>query len=165
MVNKGARGYTLVEMMMTAAIMGVVLSLGPALLLQVNRFFSLTSARAALQREARPVLYVLTRELHQAKSNTIVIDRVNAGQPFCSRITFTKIQGSSMSFYQSGNQIIQAVGNDNTILSKNLSYLAFAFPRSNDMTLLSIGLTLQKDIYQGKNKTLHVASQKIQIMN
>ncbi|MFI5346913.1 MAG: PilW family protein [Elusimicrobiota bacterium] len=158
-------GFSLLEMMIVVAILGIMSSVGASLLLQTNRYFIFTRTRLDLQREARAAMYVMTRELRQAQSNTIVMDRLSASQPFYSRIKFTKIQGATMTFQQSGNQLQMLIGNQKTILTKNLRYLAFTFPRSDDLTIVSVSVTLEEAIYQGQTKALHMASEKVQVMN
>ena len=125
----------------------------------------LSRVRANLQGEARAVMYIMTRELRQAQSDHITIDQA-AGQPYYSRIVFTK-EGAvnSITFYQSGNSLIQKVGTNTVTLSKSLSYMSFTFPRSDDMGLISVSMTLQQNIYQGQVKALHMASQQVRIMN
>lgn len=151
--------------MLVVAILGILSSVGANLLLQANRFFIFTRTRLDLQREARAAMYVMTRELRQAQSNSIIIDRAASNQPFYSRITFTKIQGTTMTYQQSGNQLQQVVGNQRITLSKNLRYMTFSFPRSDDLTIVSVSLTLEQSIYQGQKKALHMASEKVQVMN
>ncbi|MBI3564466.1 MAG: prepilin-type N-terminal cleavage/methylation domain-containing protein [Elusimicrobia bacterium] len=159
-------GYTVTELMLVVAIIGILASMSARILLQVNRFFILTNTKNEIQGEARGIMYIVSRELHQAQSSTIVIDRFNASQPFYSRITFTKIQGgNSVSYYQNGTQFIQSVGASSQTLSKNVQYMSFTFPRSDDMTIVSFALTLQKSIYEGRVKALHMASERIQVMN
>ena len=162
---KCARGYTLTEMMIVVAILGILSTVGAQLMVQADRYWLLTSTRADLQKEARPIMYILTRNLRQAQSATIVIDRASSSQPFYTRITFTKIQGTSMTFHQNGNQLIQTVGTSTKILSKNVRYLSFNFPRSDDMTIISVAMTLEKSIYNGKKKALQMASEKVRVMN
>ena len=165
MVRGRRGGFTLVELMMVVIILGIISSIGAGVLLQANRYFLMTRTRIDLQKEARAALYVMTREIRQAKSATIVIDRLSTTQPFYSRITFTTIDGVTMSFQQSGNQIQQVVHGGTRALSKNLNYLAFTFPRTDDMTILSVAVTLQEAIYQGQTKALHMASENVQVMN
>jgi prepilin-type N-terminal cleavage/methylation domain-containing protein len=166
MVKRGrGAGYTLIEVMLVVAILGIMSTVGARLLLQANRFFILTKTRGDLQKEARAIMYVITRELRQAQSATIILDRQSAAQPFYSRITFTKVSGTTMSFRQNGTQLQQVVGNQTMTLSKNLSYLAFTFPRSDDMTIVSVSMTLQEAIYQGQKKALHMAAEKVRVMN
>jgi prepilin-type N-terminal cleavage/methylation domain-containing protein len=163
-MTKGRAGYSLTEMMIVVAIIGILASVGGRVMLQINRYFIMTTTRTDLQREARAMMYVINRNLQQAQSNTIRIDRA-ASQPFCTRLTFTKIQGTTMTFYQSGNSIVQLVGTKTRTLSKNVKYLAFTFPRSDDLSIVSVSVTLEKAIYQGRTKALHMASEKVRVMN
>jgi len=165
MTSRRSAGYTLTEAMLVVAILGIVVSGGAQLLIQVQRYFMLTKTRTALQQQARAAMYVITRELRQAQNATITVDQA-AGQPFYSRITFNKINDSTaMQFYQSGGNLIQKRGNNVTTLSTNLIYLAFSLPRSDSLAIISVDLTLQQAIFQGQIKALHMASEKVQVMN
>lgn len=158
-------GYTLTEMLMVVAVIGVLATVGARILVQVNRYFIMTSTRAELQREARALMYVINRNLRQGTTASVVIDRANTSQPFYSRLTFTKIQGTTIRYYQSGTSLIQQVGTQNRTLTKNLKYLALTFPRSDDLSIVSVSVTLEKSIYQGRTKALHMASEKVRLMN
>ena len=164
---RGRAGFTLTEAVITVAIVGILSSMSSILMIQANRYFLLSKARLDLQREARGLMYVITREVRQAKNSTIVLDRAATTQPFYSRISFTTQQGASIVIWQNGVQLVMTKGvpTDKTILSKNLRYLAFTFPRSDDMSILSVSMTLETSIAQGKKKALHMASEKVQVMN
>ena len=163
--RRSCAGFTLVEAMLTVAIVGILATVGARLLIQANRYYMMTKTRVELQREARAIMYVVSRSLHQAQSNTISIDRASATQPFYSRVTFTKIQGDTLAFQQSGRDFQQVAGGKTSTLSKNVRYLAFTFPRSDDLTIISVSLTLEQDIYEGQTKALHMASEKVRVMN
>ena len=107
----------------------------------------------------------MTRSLRQAQANSIKISRANSSQPFYSKITFTKEQGDVLVFQQEGVNLYQIIGGASRPLSRNLKYLAFTFPRSDDMGIISVSLTLEKNIFQGRKKALHMASEKVRIMN
>jgi len=165
-VNARSRpGFTLVEAMLTVAIVGILSSLGVTTMIQVQRFFITTRARSDLQKEARGIMYVITRELRQAQNSTIKINRNTSTQPYYSQIAFTKQSGAAMTFFQSGNQLKQTWSGSTRVLSKNLCYLAFSFPRSDDMTIISVSMTLQTAIFEGKTKALHMASEKVRVMD
>ncbi len=157
------RGYTLAEMMVVIAIIGIIISVGPGLLQQVQRFFFLNNTRVALQRDARAAMIVMTSRLRQAQSATIVIDQV-ASQPYYSRISFNDVDGNTIKFYQSGKSLYM-VDTTSRTLTTSLRYIAFALPRSDDMGIISVSFTLEQSIYEGRVKALHMASEKIRILN
>jgi hypothetical protein len=151
-------------MLMAVAIIGVLASVGARVMLQVNRYFIMTNTRTDLQREARDLMSIINRNLRQAQSASITIDTV-PGQPFYSRLTFTKVQGTTMTFQLNGTTLTQTVGTKSRILTKNIKHLAFTFPRSDDLSIVSVSVTLEKAIYQGRTKALHMASEKVRVMN
>lgn len=136
----------------------------PPIITNVTRFFILSQTRIDLQQEARAAMSLITHNLRQAQSSTIRIDQAT-GQPYYSRLRFTKMQGTVMTYYQSGTSLIQTAGTNTSTLSKNVRYLAFTFPRSDDMTIISVSMTLEKAIYEGRTKALHMASERVQVMN
>jgi prepilin-type N-terminal cleavage/methylation domain-containing protein len=163
MVNN-EKGWTLTELLIVVAIIGVTTLLLPQILSQTTKIFILSRAKLELQREARAAIYVITRELRQAQSSTIIIDQTG-GQPYYSRLRFTTVSLKNVTVSQNNNQLQLTVGTDVTILSKNLTFLSFTFPRSDDMTIISVALTLQEQIYGGAYKALHMASERVRVMN
>ena len=150
--------------MIVVSILGVLMIVGPNLYVQVRRFFFLSSARLELQRDARNMLELMTRRLRQAQSATLVMDQV-PGQPYYSRVTFTDVDSKYTVYYQSGKKLMMVVNNSTSTLTTNLRYLAFALPKSDDMGIVSVSLTLEKSIYQGQTKALHMASEKVRVLN
>lgn len=166
MVKTGDRkGYTLTEMMMAVAIIGILFGVGAPILNQATKNFIMSNTRMELQTEARAVMYMITRNLRQAKNDSITISRYSGTQPYYSKVTFTRQDGKQYSFYQKDKQLILQFGNMNRVLSNNLRYLAFTFPESSDMGIISVSMTLQKNIYEGQKKALHMASEKVRVMN
>lgn len=165
MVAFSRRGVTLTEMMVVVAIMSVVFVIAAPMFLQVNRTFIMNRTRVEMQQEARAVMYVITRTLRQARASTVTINRAAVDQPFYSRISFTKQQGETLIFQQEGVNLYQVIGTGKRALSKNLRYLAFTFTRSDEMGIISVSFTLEKNIFEGRKKALHMASEKVRIMN
>ncbi len=165
------KGVTLMELMVVLAIVSALFMVAAPMLLQSNRQFILVRSRLQLQQEARGVMYVITRSVRQAKNDSIVISRYNAYQPFYSKISFVRqsaVSGvpSTVVFQQEGTNLCQYIGGTSRrVISSNLNYLAFTFPRSDDTGILSVSITFQKNIYEGKVKALHMASEKVRIMN
>lgn len=161
---RGRGGYTLTEMMLVVAILGVLALVGPPLLINMTNFWRQTGARASVTRDARASLDIIDRMLRQAQASTIVIDQA-AGQPSWSRISFTLIDGRAMSFYQSNNVLYVKNGTSVSPLCSDLGFIAFSFPRSDDTSIVSVALTTQAASYLGQSKALQLSIQKVRIMN
>lgn len=162
-------GYSLTELMMVVAIIGAVAMIGPAALIQMNRFFRQNNARIAIQREARDALDLINRNLRQAQASTVVVDQLSGEFPY-SRISFTRMTPSggtsSMSFYQQGAKLMMtqdAIGA--RPIASNLRYLAFSYPRTDDAKLISVSLTTEAGTYQAQTKALHLSVEKVRLMN
>ena len=52
-----------------------------------------------------------------------------------------------------------------SILSHNIGYIAFTYPRTDDTSLISVALTTQSRTYKGGLKALQLSIQKVRIMN
>ncbi|MEI7528329.1 MAG: prepilin-type N-terminal cleavage/methylation domain-containing protein [Elusimicrobiota bacterium] len=165
------KGFTLMEMLVVMGIISALFATAAPLLMQANRQYILVRTKLELQQEARGIMYVITRALRQAEGDTIVISRADANQPFYSKISFTKYAvtpgvSPNMVFQQKGTVLYQLIGGTGRrVLSRNLQYLEFTFPRSDDMSIISVSITLQKSIYEGRTKALHMASEKVRVMN
>lgn len=159
------KGFTLTEMMMSVAIIGILFGVGAPILNQATKNFMMSNTRLELQTEARAIMYLITRNLRQAKNSTITISRHNSSQPYYSKITFTKQDGKQYSYYQNNKQLILQHSGMNRVLSNNLRYLAFTFGETSNMEIISVSMTLQKNIYEGRKKAIHMASEKVRVMN
>lgn len=164
MAIKLKKGYTLTEVMVVVAILGVIGGMGAPLLMQMTNFWRQTTARNAIQRDVRTSLDLINRFARQAQSSTLVIDAAS-GQPPWSRVTFTSIQGQTVLFYQGGNKLYMRQAGKTTMLTENLAFISFTYPRTDEITLLSVAITAQSATFKGGKKALQLSIQKVRIMN
>jgi prepilin-type N-terminal cleavage/methylation domain-containing protein len=161
--GKNRAGYTLTEMILVVAIIGIVAMVAPTLITQLVRFYQLHNAKVEIQRDARACLDIMNRYIRQAESYSVVVDQLS-GQPPYSRLSFSTISGGNIIFYQQGTNLYQ-VYRSTTVLSQNLHYIAFTYPRSDDPTILSVAMTMEKSTFQGAYKSLELSIEKVRIMN
>ncbi|MFH1725465.1 MAG: prepilin-type N-terminal cleavage/methylation domain-containing protein [Elusimicrobiota bacterium] len=160
----GRRGYSLVEAMITVTVIGILAMAGPRLMIQLQNFYLMTTARNEIQRDARVCLDIINRFLRQGKYRTIIVDTPSGQGPY-SRIRFDHVDGRRIEFRQQGSKLIQAIGGASTTIASNLSYIAFTFPRSDDPTIISVSMTMAKSIQRGQRKALELTIQKVRVMN
>lgn len=158
------RGYTLTELMMVVAIIGILATVGPTMMLQMQNFFLMTSARYEIQRDARTTLDTVNRYMRQAVATTVIMDTPDGQGPY-SRIRFQHVDGRYMEFRQSGSKLIQVIGTTQSVVSTNLIYIAFTYPRTDDISIISVAITMGKAIQLGRRKVLELTIQKIRVMN
>lgn len=157
-------GYTLVEAMMVVAILGVVAVIGPRLLTGMTQFFNQSLARTDIQRDIRVALDTMNRTIRQASAATVTVSQ-DSGQPPYSKVSFTTVDGKSVTYKQSGRKLIQVVGSGQTALVNNIEYLAFTYPQTDENTVVSISVTLQKKTFSGRSTALQMAITKVRVMN
>ncbi len=165
MALNSTKGYTLAEAMITVAIVGVLAAMAAPLMTQMNNFWFLTTARNTIQRDVRASLDTMNRFLRQGQSATVVIDRISTTAPPSSRITYTSVQGATIKFYQSGNKLYMSSGTMVSPLCSSLAYIAFTYPRTDDISLISVAMTTQASTFLGGKKALQLSIQKVRIMN
>jgi prepilin-type N-terminal cleavage/methylation domain-containing protein len=168
-ILRSRAGYSLPEMMIAVAILGILALVGPPMMIGMQNFFLITSARTETQRDARACLSDINRFLRQAQASTVVIDSAANQGPY-SRITFTLVDGRQMRFSQTGNKLIQELkpvsgAISSVTMTKNLSYIAFTYPATDDVSIISVAITMSKNIQLGKSKVLELTVQKVRIMN
>lgn len=150
---------------MTVAILGILALVGPRMLTVMYQFFNQSMARTDIQRDIRVSLDVMDRQIRQASAATVNISQ-DTGQPPYSKITFTTVDGVAMTYKQVNHTLVQITG----IIEKspwidNIEYIAFSYPRTDDNTVISISLTLQKKTYSGRSTALQMAITKVRVMN
>jgi hypothetical protein len=122
-------------------------------------------AQKEIQEEARVIMELITRNLRNGISDTIVISRYDDTQPYYSKIDFNTIDSSRVSYYQIDRTLYQEIDGNKKVLSKNVTYFAITPSRTYELNIISVAITLEKEVYELKKKALHMASEKVMVMN
>lgn len=162
---KKTHGYTLVELLIVSAILALILSMGSTLLVRINTFMRVSVGKIETQRDVRNVMTLITQEIRRAKASQITLSRADATQPPYSKITFQNYLGETVSIWQSGRTLSLLKNGSTGILSKNLRSLIFSFPSTDDMTLLTILLTIEKSDGSGRTQSLQLGGETVRILN
>lgn len=165
--RRSCSGYTLIELMVAVAVLGIIAVTGGRLLTKVFEFNLQSTARIGIQRDLRASMNIINRSLRQARADTVILTQAADGPPY-SMITFTSVEGSTVTFRQSGRRLIQDItgANERTaILARNVEYIAFSYPQTDDNTIVSVSITLKKSTYLRRAAVLQMAITKIRLMN
>lgn len=162
MVKNHRGGYTLTEVMLVVAIIGIVGSTGALLTTKMLQAQAMADALSTIQSGAFTSFDVLSKMLRQAQADSIVIDRYDTNQPPWSRITFTMPSSStSHSFYQKG----QTLYIDNLPRLKSLRTLTFTYPNTTTSSVISISMTFEQSTGLGRSKAVQLFIQNVRIQN
>ncbi|MFH1823859.1 MAG: prepilin-type N-terminal cleavage/methylation domain-containing protein [Candidatus Firestonebacteria bacterium] len=161
---KKQTGYTLTEVMVVVAILGIIVGGASIILTNFTRYWRLNLARTEIQRDARRIMSLMDRTIRQGQQSTIVIDQLTVEPPW-SRITFTTISGNSISYYQKNGKIYQTVNSKTVMLAENLRTLRFTYPNTDDGTILGVSVCFEKATYESRTKALQLSIEKVRVMN
>lgn len=159
----GRKGYSLTELTVVMVILVLLILVVTPLMIHMVRFFRLSTARLEIQRDARNAMETMNRFLRQAMATSVTIDQA-AGQPARSRVSFTTVAGKTLQVYQQGHSLFLVDGGSRE-LSKNLRFIAFSYPRSDNPNVLSVAVTMEAATYEGRTKILEFSIEKVRVMN
>lgn len=147
----GERGFTLIELMIAIALLGIGLAFITNMFLNGWRLWKRSYDELLLQRDTRDTMALMTRALREGKPGSIAIDSIG-GNPLYSRIVFQDGRGQSWLFRQNGSvaeyvlTTAQGVSSTN-FLMRNVTVLNFTFPNYRDFTLVDVSLVASKKPY------------------
>lgn len=158
-------GFSLVEIMLFLAMVGILVLILPKFVLNFHRFFALNSTRLQLTGQSRDSLDGIERLISQGKASSVTVTRggptcsggvpCGAGYPLYStgnQTDFSAIQfnlGSAgnrqVSIWQDGRKLkILVEGSAEREFSNYLESIYFLYPDSSDDRTISVQLTLSK---------------------
>ncbi len=159
------KGWTLVEVLIVVTMIGVLSLSVSSIFYNIWQFYKMSYAQKELQEEARVIMELIRRNLRNGISDTIVISRYDDTHPYYSKIDFNTLDGSRVSYYQIDRTLYQQIDGNKKVLSKNVTYFAITPSKTYELNIISVAITLEKEVYELKKKALHMASEKVMVMN
>jgi len=166
----GQAGFTLIELMIAVALLGVGLAFITNMFLNGWRLWKRSFDELILQRNARDTMAVVTRALREAKPGTVQIGTPANGPQF-SQITFTTGQNVNWKVWQSNSQIkyfsTTTTGMSTTLLlaSSDVGNLYFVYSSNQDLSLVDVGLTCTKIPYSQARMLVVQLVERVRLRN
>lgn len=157
-------GYTLLELMIVVAIVGTVTIIAAKIFTGLYDFYTISMARIEIQRDLRTTLDSINRNLRQADADTVIVSQEGGSSPY-SKVYFIDISRSTHTYKQQGRSLYHTQDNRTRLLTKNVEYVAFTYPRTDINTVMSVSITLKKKTVKGQTTALQMAISKVRIMN
>lgn len=176
--NRSQSGFTLTEMMISVALLGMGIGFVVDLFLQTWQLWKRSYDELAMQRDARMAVGLMARTLREGSPGTVTIDAIT-GNPAYSRIAFTDSGGRRWKFWQNGNRIeyygwskmvnasyaITAQSGSTMFLATDVATLTFIYPNFQDSGLIEVAITCQKTPYARARPIVVQLVERVMIRN
>lgn len=149
----GQRGFTLVEMIITALISGILAVVVARLFLGAYTGWLFNYSALIAQQKSRIFRDSLIKNVRQAKASSVQVSRVNGNQPPRSLLTFTDVAGNNWAFYQFNNEArmgrwvqsgpARVINSYNVAIPSKLDRLIFYHPNVKDLRKLNFAFDLE----------------------
>ena len=175
----GARaGFTLVEMSMSLAVSGVILTVLLSFTVYAAKSFAAMENYIDLEQKSQRALDSMTQNIRQTQALTAYGTRQLNGQSVTNSLTFLDEDGTSLNYNFTDNVLLQTKSGDTTMLLTNVDYLTFQIYQRNTVAntynqfpagsvaqckLISVSWICSRTILGSKMNTESVQTAKIVI--
>jgi prepilin-type N-terminal cleavage/methylation domain-containing protein len=174
------RGFSLIEMMATVALLTLILYAGVNYLPQLMSFFRVMTVNQSVNLDSRRCVDTLSQVLAKAQSGTVSISSQGPGTPPYSNITFAGNDGSSYQIYWSNVPVNSVhlvrtwpgstIGND-SVIAVNVTSLMFFLSDFRDAAVIhftvqmSAPYTAMDAFRPGRAASSLIANQTVQTVS
>lgn len=152
----GQEGFTLVEMIITALVSGILMVVVARLFLGTFKGWLFNYSALTAQARARVYRDTIVKRLRQAQASTVEISRYNANVPPRSMLSFTDASGKNWAFAQKDNTVVMGQwylntstnlrvisSTANTAINGKVERLLFYYPDIKDVYNVNFALDLE----------------------
>jgi len=167
------RGMTLTEVMISVGILMLISGIAAFLYLRGFRLWKQSSTQTEIQQQARIALDNMVRNLQEAQAYTLNITYYTGQTPILpyTKLTFTNVNNYDYEFYQYKDELHQRIDKRDGLgwreyqLTKNIQNVYFYYPDTSRKDLIAVSITVEKEIYETKKKTMQLIGKAVQIRN
>lgn len=136
------RGFTLVELLITSVIVGLLAVMLPPLVIQISD--GLTGVRTGMEmdRDMRLAMDAMVKLITFGRKSTVVLS-TPAGEPVYSRLDFATSTGRTVALFQRGGRLIAATNGVERELHRKILRLCFFYPDIENRAVIKVGLTVE----------------------
>lgn len=167
------KGVTLTEVMIAVGILMLISGIAGLLYLRGFKLWKQTSVQTEIQQQARISLDNMVRNLQEAQASTLNITYYTGQSPNLpyTKLTFTNVNNYDYEFYQYKDELHQRVDKKDGLswrkyqLTKNIQNVYFYYPDTSRKDLIAVSITVEKEIYETKKKTMQLIGKAVEIRN
>jgi prepilin-type N-terminal cleavage/methylation domain-containing protein len=165
MKRPGQRGFTLIQLMITVAVMGIFGALVSRMFMRGLQEWFQGKAGMLMQQTARIAKDRLAEDLRHASLSSVVISRHASNQALMSQISFVDANGNSLEFYQSGDKLVwgnwgvspTAMISQNNLIQSNVSRFLIYYPNVKAPQLIAFRITMLVLPYRDAPKAIQLS--------
>jgi len=143
----GESGFTLVELMIAIALLGVGLAYINKVFMGSWQLWKRSYTDLVIQKDARIAIEGMSQAVKHAKASGLSIDNAT-GEPWFSRISFRHVKEQDWVIWKQGTRLYRAVDGTTDFICDGVEALQFTYPAYGESRLVDIGLTLRRATYQ-----------------
>jgi prepilin-type N-terminal cleavage/methylation domain-containing protein len=127
-----SKGFTLVEIVITIVLIGILSGIAAMIILQGVRAYSDEQTRSDVHYQARLAVERMAREIRMTRSTTDITTFT------ASDLRFTKVDGSISGFNWSNPTLNRWNGAGNDVLASGVTAFSFSYYRNDGVTLAAL---------------------------
>jgi prepilin-type N-terminal cleavage/methylation domain-containing protein len=156
------KGFTLVDLMIVVAIMGLLGALISSLLLTGTKGWLYNVSSFQLKQKIKDSRDIIINDIRYARAYSVAISRSHTAAPAYSMITFVDVTGNARSFFQEEDRLVssfQRPGESLTrvdMITSDLARFHVIFPDSKDFTKIQIAIGVSRIPFNDAQRPIEI---------
>ena len=127
----GRGGFTLVELSMSLAVSGIILTALLSFTVYAGKSFAAMNNYVDLEQKSQNALDVMTRNIRQAQALTGYATRSVNGRSVTNLLQFLDEDGTALTYHYTNDVLMQTKSGETSVLLTNVDFLTFQMSQRN----------------------------------